>query len=90
MDRNAENLAFLKNTLIRQPSVFLAGERDGVIQMYRAAYDSLESSMPGLQRKVLIPGAGHWVQQEQPERVNSVLLDFCSSVQPARTAGRSS
>jgi pimeloyl-ACP methyl ester carboxylesterase len=24
----------------------------------------------------LIEGAGHWVQQEQPERVNTVLLDF--------------
>jgi pimeloyl-ACP methyl ester carboxylesterase len=24
----------------------------------------------------LIPGAGHWVQQEQPERVSEVLLRF--------------
>jgi pimeloyl-ACP methyl ester carboxylesterase len=24
----------------------------------------------------LIPGAGHWVQQEQPERVSELLLAF--------------
>jgi pimeloyl-ACP methyl ester carboxylesterase len=25
----------------------------------------------------LIPGAGHWVQQEQPGAVQRHLLDFC-------------
>jgi pimeloyl-ACP methyl ester carboxylesterase len=24
----------------------------------------------------LIEGAGHWVQQEQPERFNAILLEF--------------
>ena len=24
----------------------------------------------------LIPGAGHWVQQEQPEKTSALLLDF--------------
>jgi pimeloyl-ACP methyl ester carboxylesterase len=24
----------------------------------------------------LVEGAGHWVQQEQPERVTHLLLDF--------------
>jgi pimeloyl-ACP methyl ester carboxylesterase len=24
----------------------------------------------------LIPGAGHWVQQEQPEKTAALLLDF--------------
>ena len=24
----------------------------------------------------LVAGAGHWVQQEQPEKVSSLLLDF--------------
>jgi pimeloyl-ACP methyl ester carboxylesterase len=24
----------------------------------------------------LIDGAGHWVQQEQPERVSRLLIDF--------------
>lgn len=80
MDRNAENLAFLKNAVIPQKSIFLAGQKDGVIDMYRDAYDCLETTMPNLKGKVLIPDAGHWVQQEQPEAVTGRLLDFCASL----------
>jgi pimeloyl-ACP methyl ester carboxylesterase len=29
---------------------------------------------------VLIPGAGHWVQQERPDEVNEALLGFLSSL----------
>jgi pimeloyl-ACP methyl ester carboxylesterase len=28
----------------------------------------------------LVAGAGHWVQQEQPEAVNRLLLDFLRSL----------
>jgi pimeloyl-ACP methyl ester carboxylesterase len=28
----------------------------------------------------LLPQAGHWVQQEQPEAVNKLLLNFLSSL----------
>jgi pimeloyl-ACP methyl ester carboxylesterase len=85
IDRNAETLAFLKNAAIVQESIFVAGEKDGVIDMYRDAYDSLETFMPRLQQKVLIPGAGHWVQQEHPETVARLLLDFCTGLQGERT-----
>jgi len=81
LDRNSELLAFLKNAKIEQPSIFIAGEKDGVVQMYRDAYDGLERSMPRLLHKTLIPNAGHWVQQEQPEAVNRLLVDFCTSPQ---------
>jgi pimeloyl-ACP methyl ester carboxylesterase len=32
----------------------------------------------------LVQGAGHWVQQEQPEAVNRLLLDFLRNLQRAR------
>ena len=82
MDRNSELLAFLKHSQVCQPSVFIAGEKDGVIEMYRDSYDRLESSMPKLTAKTLIPGAGHWVQQERPDAVNEGLLEFLSRLQP--------
>jgi pimeloyl-ACP methyl ester carboxylesterase len=28
----------------------------------------------------LIEGAGHWVQQEQPEQVSRILIDFLRAV----------
>jgi pimeloyl-ACP methyl ester carboxylesterase len=29
---------------------------------------------------VLVPDAGHWVQQESPEPVNTALIDFLNDV----------
>jgi len=84
MDRSRELLAFLAGARILQPSTFLAGEEDAVIEMYRHEYDSLEQSMPALTAKALIPGAGHWVQQEKPEQVNEWLLGFLSAAWPAQ------
>jgi pimeloyl-ACP methyl ester carboxylesterase len=34
----------------------------------------------GPYREVLIEGAGHWLQQERPDRVNELLLEFLSSL----------
>jgi pimeloyl-ACP methyl ester carboxylesterase len=84
MDRSRELLAFLAGAKILQPSAFLAGEEDAVVQMYRHDYDLLEQTMPALTAKILIPGAGHWVQQEKPEQVNDWLLRFLSAAWPAR------
>lgn len=80
IDRNWELTPFLSGAKIQQPSLFIAGELDGVIVMNRRAFDRLEENMPKLRGKILIPGAGHWVQQERPEEVNRLLLDFLKTV----------
>jgi pimeloyl-ACP methyl ester carboxylesterase len=33
-----------------------------------------------LRAEVVVPGAGHWVQQERPEAVNAPLLRFLGGV----------
>jgi pimeloyl-ACP methyl ester carboxylesterase len=76
LDRMWELTPFLSGAPIRQPTLFAAGEADAVITMYRPAYDALEQTVPGLRKKVLLPGAGHWVQQERPAEVNRLLLEF--------------
>ena len=42
-----------------------------------------ESEAPKLRAKVLIPDAGHWIQQERPAEVNSALLGFLAADYPA-------
>ena len=39
-------------------------------------YKKMDHTVPNLTRKVLIPGIGHWVQQEAPEEVNNLLIEF--------------
>jgi len=38
--------------------------------------------MPRLTKKVLVPDAGHWVQQEKPEEVNRLLREFLAAEWP--------
>lgn len=76
IDRMWELTPFLNGARLSQPALFVAGEADAVITMYRQAFDTLEENAPGLRKKVVLPGAGHWVQQERPAEVNELLLEF--------------
>jgi epoxide hydrolase A/B len=35
-----------------------------------------QETMPNLRKKVLRPGAGHWIQQERPTEVNESLIEL--------------
>jgi pimeloyl-ACP methyl ester carboxylesterase len=36
----------------------------------------MERVLPNLRRKLIIEGAGHWVQQERADEVNAALIGF--------------
>ena len=38
--------------------------------------NELERVLPNLKRKLIIDGAGHWIQQERPDEVNAALIAF--------------
>ncbi|HYC65042.1 MAG TPA: alpha/beta hydrolase [Reyranellaceae bacterium] len=63
---------------IRQPSLFIAGSKDGVLRFPAAQsqLDAFPKTLPGLRGSHIIPGAGHWVQQERPKEVNEALIAF--------------
>ena len=42
--------------------------------------NELERVLPNLTRRLIIEGAGHWVQQERPDEVNAALLAFLRNV----------
>ncbi|HZP85802.1 MAG TPA: alpha/beta hydrolase [Burkholderiales bacterium] len=75
---NAEFQLFSSKT-IDVPSAFIAGKSDwGVYQWpgdFEAMQTKLCTNMVGVH---LLDGAGHWVQQEQAEEVNRLLLEFLS------------
>ena len=76
IDRTWELSPFLNGAKLRQPALFVAGAEDAVITMYRQAFDELEENVPNLKEKVLLPGAGHWIQQERASEVNRLIIDF--------------
>ena len=80
LDRSWELTAFLSGAKLRQPALFVAGEEDGVIAMNRDAVDGMGETVPNLKKKVLLPGAGHWIQQERPTEVNQLLIEFLATL----------
>ncbi|MGA0599145.1 alpha/beta fold hydrolase [Caulobacter sp. KR2-114] len=55
------------------PSLMVMAEKDAVLPP--SAADGMEAYITDLE-KTLIKDSGHWTQQEQPEAVNRVILDW--------------
>lgn len=78
IDRNWELTAPWQGAQITQPSLFIAGAKDAVITGLIGAkrVADLERVLPKLKRKLIIDGAGHWIQQERADQVNAALISF--------------
>jgi len=78
LDRNWELMADPPAATIDVPAMFIAGTADPVLAFMR--HDRAGEVLTGRYREVLIDGAGHWLQQERPDEINEVVLDFLSSL----------
>lgn len=76
--RNWELFAPWRGQPIKQPSLFIAGSRDGVLKFPASMKQiaAFPQTLPGIRGSVIIDGAGHWIQQERPAEVNQALIKF--------------
>lgn len=79
LDRNWEILANPVSATITVPAMFVAGADDPVLGFM--SRDRTTEVVTGPYHEVIIEGAGHWLQQERPDRVNEVLLEFLSGLE---------
>jgi pimeloyl-ACP methyl ester carboxylesterase len=79
LDRNWEILADPVSATITVPALFIAGTADPVLGFMRR--DRASEVVTGPYREVMIDGAGHWLQQERPDEVNTALLDFLEGLE---------
>jgi len=81
-NRNWETTSQLSGATISQPVLFLAGEKDIVISGATAPMLTglMSRTAEDLRGVKLIPGVGHWVQQEAPEETNQAILEFLGSL----------
>lgn len=81
LDLNWSLTAFLQDQRIAVPAFFMVGERDPV-RHYAGQHEAgLKDWAPDLRGSVVVPGAGHWLQQERPAEVNTALLGFLAAVE---------
>ena len=70
-------LIALSGRSIAVPSLFIAGAADWGVYQKPGDFERMQRQACTRMRGChLVPGAGHWVQQEQPEAVTRLLLDF--------------
>ena len=73
IDRNWEQAAALEGRPVLCPALMVMAEKDPVLRPELTA--GMEARAPDL-RKELIKDCGHWTQQEKPEELNRILVDF--------------
>jgi pimeloyl-ACP methyl ester carboxylesterase len=76
LDANYERTKDLGAAALTMPTGFIAGDLDPVISQRMELVSGMESALSDFHGSILIPGVGHWVQQEAPEAFTSALLDL--------------
>lgn len=82
IDRNWELLAAFKGAKVQVPALYMAGDRDLVVAFrgMDRVIANLKDSVPNLRGSVMLPGCGHWTQQERAAEVNAAMTDFIGSL----------
>ncbi len=76
-DRQQAELRLFSGRSIDVPCLFVAGRRDWGVFQKPGDFEQMQAT--GCRKLAgchLLEGAGHWVQQEQPDAVNHLLLGF--------------
>ena len=82
IDRNWELLAPFAGAKVAVPALYIGGDRD-LVMAFRGMEQliaNLRHFVPHLQRTIMLPGCGHWTQQERPAEVNTAMIEFLRSL----------
>ena len=75
--RFTSELQLFSGRTIDVPSMFIGGKSDWGVYQSPGALERLQKTVcTKMAGTHLVDGAGHWVQQEQPEAVSALLVDF--------------
>jgi pimeloyl-ACP methyl ester carboxylesterase len=82
IDRNWELLAPFAGARVTVPALYMAGDRDLVVKFPKMdqLIPNLKTFVPNLTKTIMLPGCGHWTQQERADEVNAALIAFVREV----------
>jgi pimeloyl-ACP methyl ester carboxylesterase len=78
IDRNWELTAAFADVKVTVPALYIAGDHDMVIAAPGTAelLANLKQFVPALRNIQMLPGCGHWTQQERASEVSAAIIDF--------------
>jgi pimeloyl-ACP methyl ester carboxylesterase len=82
IDRSWELLAPYAGALVTVPALYVAGDQDLVVRFrgMDQLLPNLARFIPNLRASLMLPGCGHWTQQERPREVNDAVIGFLKSL----------
>lgn len=82
IDRNWELMAPYAGASVSVPALYMAGDLDLVVSFPRMkeVIADLARYIPQLRGTIMLPGCGHWTQQERAREVNEAMIDFLRSL----------
>jgi pimeloyl-ACP methyl ester carboxylesterase len=80
VDRDWVDLTAWRGSPITVPALFVGGERDGPTIWGAGAIARYPQTLPHLRGSHILPGCGHWIQQERPDELNELLTGFLRSL----------
>jgi len=78
IDRNWELLGPFAGATVAVPALYIAGDRDLVLAFrgMDQVIAHLPKFVPQIRGTTILPGCGHWTQQERAREVNEAMIDF--------------
>jgi pimeloyl-ACP methyl ester carboxylesterase len=78
IDRNWELLSPMAGARVTVPALYIAGDRDLVLAFrgMNEIITNLSKFVPQLRGTLVLPGCGHWTQQERASEVSQAMIDF--------------
>jgi pimeloyl-ACP methyl ester carboxylesterase len=77
---NAAQAIALPSEIVQQPAGILCGDKEIVLAMFDNALEENRKLCADLRVETVLPGAGHWIQQERPAEVTAALIGFLGEV----------
>ena len=82
IDRSWELFAPWTGAAVTVPALYIAGDRDMVLSFkgMDRLLPALKHFIPNLRETIILPGCGHWTQQERAAEVNAALIGFLKAL----------
>jgi len=80
-DRNWETTAHLTGRKVTMPALMICAENDSILTPQMT--NGMERHVPNLTTR-LVKNCGHWTQQERPDEVNRLIIEFLHDLKRRR------
>jgi len=80
IDRSWELLAPFGGAKVTVPALYMPGDRDFTAAVFSQFIAKQSAMVPKIRPTMMLPGCGHWTQQERAPAVSAAMIEFLRSV----------